>query len=118
MTKDNFTKLYNAFLEKVVNNILVSDKVKNALYVLYYYLDESDLRMIFNKFYILIYSGLLPQKIEPSPEEWEKVVFSLYLDKAAKRGYRLKVITPAEREEIASMAKEMSDILSTPNDNN
>jgi len=116
MIKSDFIKLYELFLKKVVNNVLVSDKVKNELYSLYYYLDEQDFKLIFNEFYKQFYLKLLPPKIEPSPEEWGKVAFSLFLDKASKKGYIRKVIDPIERAEVGEMAREMSEWLSVDND--
>jgi len=115
MNREEFKTLYAEFLQKVIKFTPVAPFIENELFKTYDYLTEQELRAVFNQFYLEIKKGRVKTGIEPSIKLWDKVVYSLYLDKTYKNGHRTKPITAAEMIEVGRRAKGVASILSKNN---
>jgi len=116
MTKEEFKPLYTGFLADVIKFTPANEYFQKKLFDVYFYLNESELRSVFDMFKRSIAAGRFTGADEPSLKDWRKVTYHLFLDKAAIRGLRHKPVTPSDRETIGGMAAGMSKHLSSSSD--
>jgi len=114
MKEEEFETLYKLFLEKVIKITPVAPYIQNKLFEAYGYLVEIEFRMVFNQFEKNIRLKQFERGVEPTVNDWEPVIYSLYLDKTYKKGLRTKPISDTERSEVQRMAGDMVKRLSNP----